>query len=417
MKFQKNKEKAPSKEQTDDSYTISAKEYALLDESKRSEWAPVKSKYERIPKICFVSFGFLGLCAIIYLIACIDPRIADFFNIYIGSASRTILATVTGILPFSVAELIFILLPFIAFIAIWYMIKYRCETKKSANVALVCILAVGSLFLSSFILNLGMGYRGTKLDEKLGIETEPVSAEELYAASIYLAEKINALEPQIHYNNEDFSIMPYGFAEMNDKLIDAYDRFSEDHYFIKNFKSRLKPVMFSEVMSYTHVTGVYTFFTGESNINVSFPDYTVPFTAAHELAHQRGITREDEANMVAFLVCIGSDDPYIQYSAYMNLYEYVSSALYNADQKLYKKSTQALIIDAYNEMVAYGNFFQKYERSVASKVSGTVNDIYLKVQGTGGRKSYGMVVDLTVAYLKVNELISVPQVSPEKTEN
>ena len=59
MKFQKNKEKAPSKEQTDDSYTISAKEYALLDESKRSEWAPVKSKYERIPKICFVSFGFL----------------------------------------------------------------------------------------------------------------------------------------------------------------------------------------------------------------------------------------------------------------------------------------------------------------------------------------------------------------------
>ena len=416
MKIQRNKEKPAKKDHSDDSYTISAKEYADLSGSERAQWAPVKAKRERIPKVCFVAFFFLGLCAIIYLIACIDPRIADFFNIYIGSASRTILATITGIIPFSIAELILILLPFIAFIIIWYMMKYQCETKKSANVALVCILAVGSILLSSFILNLSMGYRGTKLDEKLGIESEPVSAEELYAASIYISEKINELEPLIHYNSENFSIMPYSFSEMNDKLIAAYDRFSEDHYFIKNFKSRLKPVMLSEVMSYTHITGVYTFFTGESNVNVSFPDYTIPFTAAHELAHQRGIAREDEANMIAFLVCIGSDDPYIQYSAYMNLYEYVSSALYNADQKLYKKATRTLIIDAYNEMVAYGNFFRKYENSVASKVTGTVNDVYLKVQGTGGRKSYGMVVDLTVAYLKVNELITTPPSSPEKVE-
>ena len=87
------------------------------------------------------------------------------------------------------------------------------------------------------------------------------------------------------------------------------------------------------------------------------------------------------------------------------MYEYVSSALYRADRSLYKKAARNLIIDAQNEMIAYGDFFEKYEKSVASKVSGTVNDVYLKTQGTVGKKSYGMVVDLAVAYLKDRELI------------
>jgi hypothetical protein len=187
---------------------------------------------------------------------------------------------------------------------------------------------------------------------------------------------------------------------MNEKLIDAYDKFSKDHYFIKNFKSKLKPVMLSEPMSHTHITGVYTFFTGESNINVNFPDYTIPFTAAHELAHQRGIAREDEANFIAFLVCIDSDDTYLRYSGYLNLYEYVASALYRADPSLYKDLYYHLSEDVRNELRAYSLFFDKYRDSAASQVSGAVNNSYLQLQGTAGTRSYGLVVDLAVAYYR-----------------
>lgn len=401
------KERKQKKERAEDNFTISAKEYAALDEHKRAEWSPVKAKYEKLPKICFAAYGLAGLSVIIYIIACISPAFADFYNLHVGSAFRTVFATVSGLIPFSIAELIIILSPVIIFIAGWYLTKFRCETQKSATVAILCILAAGSVFFSAFITNLGIAYRGTTLDQKLGIESAPVSADELYEATLYLSEKINELEPEIHYDANNFSIMPYSFKEMNEKLIDAYDKFTESNKFIKNFNSRLKPVMLSEAMSYTHVTGVYTFFTGESNINVNFPDYTVPFTAAHELAHQRGIAREDEANMIAFLVCIGSDDVYIRYSAYMNMYEYMASALYSADKALYKKAARNLIIDAENEMIAYGDFFEKYEKSVVSKVTGTVNDAYLKVQGTAGRVSYGMVVDLTVAFLKSENLIEI----------
>ena len=52
------------------------------------------------------------------------------------------------------------------------------------------------------------------------------------------------------------------------------------------------------------------------------------------------------------------------------------------------------------EMQAYSAFFDKYRDSTASKVSETVNNTSLILQGTEGTKSYGMVVDLAVAYYK-----------------
>ena len=109
--------------------------------------------------------------------------------------------------------------------------------------------------------------------------------------------------------------------------------------------------------------------------------------------------------MVAFLICSSSEDEYVQYCAYLNMYEYVSSALYSANKDLYREVRSKLAPEVYEEQLAYSAFFKKYSKSVASKVTGTVNDVYLKAQGTVGKKSYGMVVDLTVAYFKQQGII------------
>ena len=119
-----------------------------------------------------------------------------------------------------------------------------------------------------------------------------------------------------------------------------------------------------------------------------------------EYLHRRGIAREDEANFIAFLVCISSDDAYIRYSGYLNLYEYVASSLYRADPDLYFEARDQLPMTVRYEMSAYSKFFDKYRDSVAGEISGTVNDLYLKGNGTEGTRSYGLVVDLAVAYDK-----------------
>ncbi len=363
------------------------------------------AKYERVPMWSKVLLIICAVCAVLYIIICMSQPFADFFNTNISSVFRFAFAKITNLLPFSIAELFIVTLPITLVFVIRYFAKNRCKTVKQTAVSLICILSIASVFLSSFVLSFSAGYRGYGLDDKLEIDRKKLSADDLNYAAEYLVAEIADISQKIEYGQDGFSKMPYDFSTMNENLMTAYDSLAAKYSFIKNFKSRLKPVVLSEVMSYAHITGVYTFFTGESNLNINFPDYTIPYTAAHEFAHQRGIAREDEANMVAFLVSLESDDIYIRYCAFVNMYEHIIRALSKADKDMAKEIWKKLPSAVYNEQRAYSAFFKKYEKSVTSQVSGAVNDAYLKGQGTEGEKSYGMVVDLTVAYLKEQELI------------
>ena len=154
-------------------------------------------------------------------------------------------------------------------------------------------------------------------------------------------------------------------------------------------------------MTYTQIAGVYTFFTGEANINVHYPDYVIPFTVAHEMAHQRGIAREEEANLLAFVVSMESHDQYIRYSALLNIQEYVLSALRKADKSSYNAVYNTIPSTVKSELRAYSEFFNKHKNQTVSKVTTTVNNTFLQSQGqTEGIKSYGLVVDSIVAYYK-----------------
>ena len=289
-------------------------------------------------------------------------------------------------------------IPLIVLAIVVYANRHYVDTWRDVAIFCTALLSLLALVFSLFTFAFAPAYYGKTLDKKLGIERREVSAEELYDTAMILVENINEESEKVVFRTRSFSVMPYTLSEMNDHLLDSYDTACDKYGFIQRLNSRIKPVMLSEAMSYTHITGVYTFFTGEANLNVDFPDYTLPFTAAHELAHQRGIAREDEANFVAYLVCIESSEAYIRYSGYLNLFEYVASALARADVNLYKEAIANLSQTARYEMVAYSNFFDKYRDSVASEISGVVNDTYLTIQGTPGTASYGMVVDLAVAY-------------------
>ena len=196
--------------------------------------------------------------------------------------------------------------------------------------------------------------------------------------------------------------MPYDYFELREKINAAFEKYAAETDYISHFNSNPKPIALSKPMTYTHISGVYTFMTGESNINTNYPDFLTPFTMAHEMAHQRGIAREDEANFVAYLVCIGSDDAYVRYSAYTNMMNYMLSALNSADKSLYSSFVSSFLPkEIKREFAAYSSFFDEYRDSTASDVTGAVNNVFLQSQGQKeGTKSYGLVVDLAVAYYK-----------------
>ncbi len=351
-------------------------------------------------------------CKILYLLALFSvglyvaftksPSFSDWFNRTVSAFGRGLLSFLTVWIPFSFAEWIILLLPVAAVLLIVLAVKKFSATKAGTwRFAGVLFSVLCGIFVI-FVWNFAPGYYGTTLDQKLDLERKPVSADELYQTAMILSQELEQVSDELIFpGDKQSSVMPYSYEEMNRLLMDAYRSYAEDHDFPVHYYSRVKPVMLSEMMSRMHITGVYSFFTGEANINVDFPDYTVPYTAAHELAHQRGVAREDEANMIAFLICMESDDPYIRYSALLSVYEYVASALYSADPNLYYRVAQQLPKNVIREEIAYSEFFKKYANTTASEISEAVNNAYLQSQGAPeGSRSYNMVVDLTVAYFR-----------------
>src|SRR5690606_2945838 len=63
--------------------------------------------------------------------------------------------------------------------------------------------------------------------------------------------------------------------------------------------------------------------SGEANINTRLPAFVLPFVTCHEIAHQLGVAKEDEANLVGYLAAIHSNNATFQYSGYYNMFRYV----------------------------------------------------------------------------------------------
>lgn len=363
-----------------------------------------KSIYNKIKDYCplpsIILYLLLFTAGVIHIVSSFSVTFSDFFNRYISSFVRMVLAKLTGWFPYSIAELIVFLLPIILIVLL--VIAYRTASDKKSTIRyLVTFFSIVGLFYSIFVLGFATGYQGSTLEQKLDIDRRDVSASELYSTAEILLEEINKLSADVDFIYGSSSVMPYSYEEMNAILNDAYKKLSEEYDFLPKLSSNVKTILLSEPMTYTHISGIYTYFTGEANININFPDYTIVFTAAHELAHQRGIAREDEANFMAFLVCLAADDVYANYCAYINMYEYVANALYAANPESYINLLYKLDRRARNEMAAYNEFFNKYKESTVSNVSTAINDTFLKSQGQSeGNKSYGRVVDLAVAYYR-----------------
>ncbi len=360
-------------------------------------------------KIKNKSIYFNGFTVTLYILAFISLLItvfsrlfatfADFVNYYISAPVRFVVSHITGVLPFSLAETIVILLPLIVFLLIFLYFKLAAKDDVLSSKYLMGCVSILLVMFIMFGFTFSSAYGCTTLDKRLGIERKDVSGEELALTARLLLDEIDDTLDEINYISSGASVMPLSIEQLNTELNHCYKSIAQKHTFVPKLTSKVKVIALSEPMTYTHISGVFTYYTCEANVNINFPDYDKPFTMAHEMAHQRGFAREDEANFMAFLVCLESDDPYVRYSALVGVYEYVTNALYSADFELYSEVINETDMRIIGEMRAFNEFFEKYSTSKASTVTDTVNDTWLKASGqSAGSKSYGLVVDLVCAY-------------------
>ena len=156
-------------------------------------------------------------------------------------------------------------------------------------------------------------------------------------------------------------------------------------------------MLLSKLMSYTGITGVYFPYTGEANVNIGPPDSMILSTACHEMAHQRGFAREDEANYISYFVCMQNPDADFQYSGVLLALINSMNALYTHDKKAYLELTKKYSPGLIRDLKQNNLYWEKHEGSL-QKISDRINDAYLKSNmQNDGVYSYGRMVDLIIA--------------------
>ena len=353
-----------------------------------------------VPVFTLVSAALALVAFIFSLIAGRSHAFADFMDSTVSTAYRFLMAKITGIFPISLFEIfVYLIVPLVAFI-IFAAFRF-CRTWTARIRYAFSLFGAVLIIYTSYVTALTMSYNVTPLDERLGVEYTEITEDNLYDTAKALLDEANALASRLEFDESGSAVMPYSLDELSEKISAAYAKLSAKHSFIKGFSSRVKPILTEGAMSSVHLLGIYTFYTGEANINIDYPDFNLPYTTAHEFAHQRGIARENEANFVAFLVCLESDDDFIRYSGYLRLYEYVASSLYSTSKERYRELIADMSESVRGELVADSEYAEQYKDSFYGKISRKFNDMFLKMNGTEGVVSYGLVTKLAVAYYAV----------------
>lgn len=304
--------------------------------------------------------------------------------------------------PFSVSEAVVLLaLPLSLYLIVRDLVRLiRGRHKRSfwlLNWLAAAVLVAGCFWLSACIGN-GVSYGRETFAEKAGMIVAGGTKEELYAVCRIMVEGINEYADRVKRDETGESLIS---KELPAESVSAMKKLGKTYDFLDQYYPRPKPVLFSEFLSKCNITGIFTPFIAEANYNKHIPAYNIGHTVCHELAHTAGFAREDEANFIGFLACIGADSDELAYSGYMLGYIYVGNALYGEDYDGWDELRKMICDEASLDLRRNTEYWSRYEKTKAAEVSDKLNDTNLKVHHqTDGIKSYGRVVDLMLAYYR-----------------
>ena len=317
-------------------------------------------------------------------------------NVYV--VIRGFQAITTSWAGFSIAEiLLFGLCAYVVSVAVRAILM---RPKYTIPGVLLHFCSIAAVFCFLFVALWGINYNRLPFAETAGISVREYTASELNEVCVELINRANSLRGFVAVDEEGNVALPGGKDGVLDKSWREYDGVKGRYPTLDVRYSRPKPVLLSEVMSFAGITGVYAVHTGEANVNINVGALELPFTACHELAHQAGYAREDEANFISWLVCDQSSSAEFRYSGNFIAMIYALNSLREADESKWTQA-RALCSEAVNrDLKMHGQFWEKYE-GPAREISTAVNDTFLKIyQQEEGVRSYGRMVDLLIAYLQ-----------------
>ncbi len=164
--------------------------------------------------------------------------------------------------------------------------------------------------------------------------------------------------------------------------------------------SSVKPSLYSYPGNYLGFQGYYNPFTGEAQVNTTIPRVLEPFVTAHEIAHQLGYAREQEANFIAVLACASSPEPAFKYSMYFDLFLYTLGEISIRDTARTRSYLSRVPKQVKADMEEYRSFIKRHRNPLERGIMWMYGQFLRANNQPNGTYTYSEVVPWVIAYRK-----------------
>lgn len=315
--------------------------------------------------------------------------------------SSRFLRLLFGWLPFSFGDLlylaagIFLLVKFVKFFRL--LLQRKLKDRLALPVALK-YLRIGFAVYLLFNLCWGLNYNRPGIAYQLGLRPSAYTGEDLLQLTTVLHKRLNEHAARIDTAGrsrwEDHeTLFRAGQA--------AYEQASKQYPFLSYPFPSVKPSLYSHLGHYFGFTGYINPFTNEAQVKTTQPVFRQLFILNHEIAHQLGYAREDEASFVSFLACRRHPEVDFRYSMYYDLFQAANGGLilegYVQDFMRFRKSLHPRVLADRQILI---EFYRGKENKIEPFMS-EFYDQYLRMnEQPKGKQTYDEVVALLIAYMK-----------------
>jgi hypothetical protein len=310
------------------------------------------------------------------------------------------LRTILGWIPFSFGDLLYIAASFFFILKAWKFIRLLAKRQVKEYLSWILFRKYLKLVLWIYIVfNIfwGLNYDRQGIAKQFGLNVQQYTPGDLYELTSTLQQRLNFYAAKV----DSLKRLPLNNNQtLFKESIAAYKNAAKQYSFLTYNQPSIKPSMLTYLGRYFGFTGYYNPFTGEAQLKTDVPVFTKPFIACHEIGHQLGYAKENEANFSSYLAGRVSDNIEFRYSVYYDMYGYAMNDLFVYNRACFVELRKSEHQQVKKDNKTYREYLRK-SRNAVEPVMSLAYDRYLKMNNQPrGKEAYNEVVAWLMAYMK-----------------
>ncbi|MFI5186073.1 MAG: DUF3810 family protein, partial [Chitinophagales bacterium] len=239
---------------------------------------------------------FILLAVLIKFSSLYPGFIEQYYSNGIYPAVSKIQRFLVGWIPLSIGDMIYGFFILVVLVKTWQLLNVLFKKKINRQYFLIGLKQILFFFLLVYVffyLLWGLNYSRKGIAQQLNLKMSTYTLNELDTLTKVLEQRLNYYAAQFKPSQRD------SFYKKRNLFHEGYESYkiaSRFYPFLNYDPKSIKPSLYSYAGNIFGFEGYYNPFSGEGQVNTTIPVFEQPFVACHEIGHQVGYGKENEAN-------------------------------------------------------------------------------------------------------------------------